>query len=310
MTYAARVAVVILYYQRNDQEMTVACIDSVLASEFQDLIVYLVDACPAPVPPADMERWAGRVVHIPLGKNRGYAGGNNVGIRRALDEGATHIFLLNNDAFLEPESLGHCVSVLDAETDIAVVSPKILYKQSIEPETLVNVAGGEIDLNTCEAKILGDRQPDGSEHNEARDITFASGCALLIRSEVLREIGLFDEDLFLYCEDAEFSHRVIKAGKRIRYAPQAVVWHDHYLVNDRTSPLQRYYLQRNHIYNLKRCLQEDKTRIWLRWTWSTARVTLAYSIKHLQPRLGIATLVGAFDGLFRRMGKRDYWFMR
>lgn len=156
--------------------------------------------------------------------NVGFGRGNNMGIHWAL----THtncevIFLLNNDAFIEPNTIANLKKSMDEHPDAAIVVPRIVHA---EDPTKLWYGGGEVDWRRGSARVPG--VPGSSESKIAmlpRYVTFASGCAMMIRSEVLMQEGGFDPRFFMYEEDLELSLRFQERGWRIWYEPKAVVRH-------------------------------------------------------------------------------------
>ena len=154
--------------------------------------------------------------------NAGFAGGVNRGIRLALEQGAKHIVLLNNDAVADEHWLEELRAVADAEEGVGIVAAKI-----------VAMDGKRIDSTGDFYSIWGFAFPRGRgevdsgqyDSEEMDEIFSASGGASLYSAEMLREIGLFDERFFAYLEDVDISFRGRLAGWKIRYAPKATVRH-------------------------------------------------------------------------------------
>ncbi|MDL1972723.1 MAG: glycosyltransferase family 2 protein, partial [Deltaproteobacteria bacterium] len=172
-------------------------------------------------------------------ENLGFAGGNNIGIRYALKCGADYIWLLNNDAVVEKDTLESSILLaerLKAERQekVGLISSKIYcYKDRAK----VQYNGG---------KPFYKGIPD-KEGELPRSVEFAPCCSLLINRKLLEEIGLLNEDYFLYYEDTEFCIRTLKAGWTIWYNPYSKVYHKGgasiglWL----QSPLSAYYATRN-----------------------------------------------------------------
>ena len=157
-------------------------------------------------------------------ENLGFGRGNNLGIRWAFSNtDCEYIFLLNNDATATPETAGMLESVLDNNPDIGMAAPRIVYSDN--PDILW-YGGGGIKWHKGGVVIYGFRGPsDSREALTAKDVSFASGCAMMLRRAVLEQTGGFDPRFFLYEEDVELCLRVIESGWRIRYVPQTLVFH-------------------------------------------------------------------------------------
>ncbi len=196
------VVVVVLNYRQ--AAMTLRCIDSVRLQG--DVRVLLVDngsgdGC--------LEAFAGAglggVEIIPLGRNLGFAGGMNAGIRAAVDQGADLIWLLNNDAFPQKGCLAGLCDHLRDRPRTALVTPRIRTTEGDDQHV-----GGSIDWSgETSGGLLGVSELGNLMVGRGLWIT---GCAPLIRSEALREVGGFDERFFAYWEDVDLSMRLSGRG--------------------------------------------------------------------------------------------------
>jgi GT2 family glycosyltransferase len=155
-------------------------------------------------------------------RNLGYSGGCNVGIREALQRGAEYIVLLNNDTIVERNFLRELLQEAERYPGAGLVSPKIYYAG--EPDRLWS-AGGKFSLWTGIPAHYGWKEKDRGQCDAARDVTMATGCAVVIRAAALQHVGLLDEVLFGNYDDVDYSVRMLDAGWRIRYAPAARLWH-------------------------------------------------------------------------------------
>lgn len=167
--------------------------------------------------------------------NLGFAGGNNVGINYALNNGSKYILLLNNDLILSNDLLIKLVKFLNDNPKVGLVSPKIyfaegyeFYKNRYSDKDLGKViwyAGGKIDWDNIYTSHIGVDEVDKGQYNEATKTDVANGACLLIRKDVFEKIGLLDEDFFLYWEDADFCQKAIKNKFDVVYYPGVTVWH-------------------------------------------------------------------------------------
>lgn len=175
-------------------------------------------------------------------KNLGFAAGNNVGIKRALTDGAEAIFLLNQDAEIKTNTLELLSGYLEQHFKVAAVQPAILL-----PDSRVNSLGncfhylgfgyaGGYGLSLAKAKTHLSWIKNGSEP------PYVSGAAVLLRAQALNEVGLFDEELFNYHEDLELSFRLRVNGWRLAVEPSAEVIH-HYEFSRSIGKF--YYMERN-----------------------------------------------------------------
>lgn len=184
-------------------------------------------------------------------ENLGFAGGNNVAFRRALADGDEFVYMLNPDTEVEPGFLKEALAVAAMDARIALVQSLVLRHPD---RAIVNTYGNALHyLGFGYAAGDGSRVDDPQVRallTQQRDLPFASGAAALARVAALQAIGLFNEELFLYCEDTELGWRARLAGWRIVFAPQSRVCHK-YEFSRSTS--KYYWLERNRFLVLAWC---------------------------------------------------------
>ncbi len=220
---AAPPSVAIIVLTWNGRDLTLDCLRSLEAVTTPNVRRIVVDnASTDGTVEAIRARYGERVDVLVNTANLGFAGGNNAGIRRALDDGARFVLLLNNDTTVAPDFVDHLLLPMNEPNAIGVTAPKIYFA---EPSTRIWYAGGEISLWKGTARHLGIREIDRGQHDRARDVGYASGCAFLARREVFERVGFLDESYRAYFEDADWCMRAARAGFRIRYTPEARVWH-------------------------------------------------------------------------------------
>lgn len=162
-----------------------------------------------------------RIILLANRRNLLYAGGNNVGIRRALADGCNDVLLLNNDTIADKNMLVELVRAQKQVGD-AILCPKIYYMD--RPDVLW-YAGGKLNLRRARIVHRGIREPDRGQHDRQEETAWATGCALFATRPVIDTTGLLDEEFRLYCEDVDFCLRAHAAGFKTIYVPSAKVWH-------------------------------------------------------------------------------------
>jgi len=148
--------------------------------------------------------------------NLGFSAGNNVGIRFALERMADYVLLLNNDTEVEKDFLTRLVNVAEADKKIGITSPVIFNGHSRQ----IWFSGGRIKW--LRMKTEHEKKTSAEDSYETK---LATGCAMLVRAAVFKEVGLLDEDFFLYWEDTDFSVRVRRSGFKIKVVSGAWVYH-------------------------------------------------------------------------------------
>lgn len=180
------------------------------------------------------------VTFFPSETNTGFAGGNNLGMDRALLEGADYVYLLNGDAKLDPDAIGEAVA--RAESDKTIGSVQSLIRLWQDPET-INVTGGMVHFLGFGFARDNGRHMSASDVAplDGTDITYASGAAVLYRASTLREVGLLEDFYFMYHDDLELGWRIRLAGYRNVLSTRSIAFH-HY--EFRRSIKKLYWMER------------------------------------------------------------------
>ena len=157
---------------------------------------------------------------LSLDRNYGFALGYNLAVSYAKKKYRPgYLLLLNNDAQLDQKTL----EILNLHRDQAeILAPKIYYG---DKKTLW-ACGGEVRLWQGWARNIGQGEADQGQYDQPGAIDFASGCALWLDARVLEKEALFAPEFISYFEDVDFCFRTRKAGFRIRFVPEAVVYHE------------------------------------------------------------------------------------
>lgn len=225
-------------------QMTVEAVASLRkCPEFGDVSVVIVDNGSEDGSLEILRRECGDCTVIDAGANLGFSGGNNVGIRHALANGAKWILLLNNDTLVHSDFLRPLIAA--ASDGKTLATPKILCGENSE---CIWYGGGHVDYRRGGFY----HETDAASSAVARDVTFASGCCLLIPAKFFSEHGLMDESYFLYYEDSALCLTALAAGYRIRYVPESVIRHRVSATIGADSALTAYYGTRNRLMVLSR----------------------------------------------------------
>lgn len=192
-----------------------------------------------------------------LDQNYGFAKGNNMGIRKALDEGADYVFVVNNDVDLDSSALNQLFNFMESNNSAGAASPLIYFAKGYEfhknrykenqKGKVVWAAGGKIDwLNIYGSNRRVDEVDEGSDTKPIK-IDFASGAAVLYSSKALNDVGFFDENYFMYLEDMDLSVRMSKKQYFSYLVPGSVVWHKVSQSSAIGGSLNDYYISRNRL---------------------------------------------------------------
>lgn len=154
-------------------------------------------------------------------RNLGFAGGVNTGIRYLLGKDVSYVGLLNNDAIADKDWAASLVERMKVNRKAGIVTSKIVDKEGSHIDSV-----GDYYTAWGLPYPEGRDQKDAQQFNEAREVFAGSGGASVYRADMLREIGLFDEDFFAYYEDVDLSFRAQLAGWKVWFEPKAIVYHD------------------------------------------------------------------------------------
>ncbi len=248
-----KIAIIVLNY--NGLQNTLECIDSIglQTQKGINLETIVVDNASKDQSTVTLKKIKD-IVLIANKNNLGYSGGNNVGIKYALENKADYICVINNDVKLEKDLI---INLLKSAKN-SIVSPKIYFypgfefhKKRYKKSCLGKViwyAGGFIDWNNVIGIHRGVDEVDQGQYDKTEEVEYATGACIFAKSDVFKKVGLFDERYFLYLEDMDFSLRTKKMGYRIIFEPKAILWHKNAAsAGGSGSKIQDYYISRNRL---------------------------------------------------------------
>lgn len=230
-------------------------------------------------------------------KNTGFAEGNNIGIRYALENlDPDYVLLLNNDTVVDNEFLVEMLKISESNNKIGIVGPKIYYYD--EPDRIW-FAIGKISWKFCRGLNIGYNELDNGQYNDITEAEYISGCAFLIKREVINRIGLLDKRFFLYFEEIDWTLRASKLGYKSVFAPKGKIWHK---ISKSGGGIKGkiglYYITRNRWLFMKRWA--NKTDLLFFIVYQVASVfilPLFLSIYYKKSELFIAYYRGLFNGI-------------
>lgn len=236
---APTVGVVVSNY--NGWQDTLKCLASLEQQTFQNFEIILLDDASTNDSVEHLQRALdARCIFLPQQNNLGFAAANNLGMRRALADGVSWVMLLNSDTVCDPCLLQN---LLDNTRPGAVSGPKMLFLNESEK---LWFAGGEMNGETFEIVHFGGGKQDAPRYSIPKQVGFLTFCCVLIPRGVIEQIGYLNEELFMYCEDAEYCARLKAAGIALWYLPQAKLWHG--AGGTAGGMLSVYYITRNTLY--------------------------------------------------------------
>jgi GT2 family glycosyltransferase len=234
---APTVFTIILNY--NNYSDTIETIESVLSLEYDANSVLLVENSSDKAIIRKIRIQFPDLAIIENKKNLGYAGGNNIGIQKAIASGADYIFLLNNDVRLEKDVLNKCVSAMEKSPGCAACQPMIV---TFENKEIIWSAGTQLYFGYPRLFLKGTKiQKNGIKISPFGLV----GCAILFRRSALQQTGLFDESLFLLHEETDWCIRAKKMNFSLLIISNALVCHKISTTIGMFSKMYLYYIGRN-----------------------------------------------------------------
>ena len=244
--------------------------------------------------PEMVEREFPDVRLIRLDENRGFSGGNNVGLE---DLAADHAFLLNSDALCEPGAIDALVAYADAHPDAGMIGPKVLNPDGSLQFSCRRWPTPSAGLfrNVWVGRFFPGNRPAADylmrdfDHASVRDVDWLSGCALFVTRKCIEAIGLLDgETFFFYCEDMDWCLRAHQAGFGVRYVPGSTVIHKIGGSSDRVADRMIMEHSRSMVRFWRKHAAFFRGRVpaWagaLVVPWAVLRAGVRITRRHLQP---------------------------
>jgi len=285
----------------NSAEYTLRCVSSIERGDFKDYRIYVVDNASADNSLETLSRLGNSVQLIANKSNDGWAGGGNVGVKAAMADGCEHIFLLNNDAEVQVDTIGRLVAAGDALGPSVVLGSLVIDKPTEEIQFL----GTEIDPGSGTPRWFNQTADAHLVRQDYIPSATIHGAALFARADHFRKVGLFDERFFLNFDDTDWCTRAIKAGLRCMVVTLAMV--EHFTsgsIGGVESPLQFYFLYRNELlFGRKHCSPRQRLVIVARMARAFLRtVRREMTARPRAFRQTRAAVRGVLDFVLRRFG--------
>lgn len=281
----------------NGGDHTLRCLDSLRQASLRPALVIVVDNGSTDGSVSRIQERFPEVVVIEAKENRGYAGGNNLGIEFAMSRGADAVLLLNNDIELDEECVAKLAAELGADR-VGAVGPLVLFPSGPKQRPRIWAAGGEVTHRENVSRLRGNGAEQNGRFTEPEAVDYLPGCAILIKRSVLERIGLLDESFFCYMEDVDYGRRIEEAGFENRFVPAARAIHDASAsTGGGYTPGRKYMNAVNSVRYLRR---HPSARGWFGFVvfdvllWP---LCLANAIVKGRPSAAFAKLRGLFDGL-------------
>ena len=300
MTQTPPVGIVIVSYKglADTQE----CLRSLKGLRYPNYFTVVVDQDSGDGTPDAVRGEFPDVVMVENPRNDGFAGGNNRGVRVAIEQGAEYVFLLNNDTTVAPDLLEPLIGQMLADPKIGIVGPLMLY---FDTPTMVWSAGGKMD-GRGQSILMGEGTDAGSVDPAPRDVDFIVGCGLLARRAVWDEAGGLDERYFIYYEESDLCAGAKRQGWRVVLVPESRLWHKVSRTFGPGSDFTLYYMRRNVLMYLRRNSPRPRQAVAAAFL-DSLRLAAVWTVQGKRGRAGV--LLRALGDFARgRMGKAGFAF--
>ena len=256
-----KLAIVIINW--NSFDLTSDTLVSLSSTSYKNYDIIVVDNFSTDNSAAQLEKDFPSIILLKSDENKGFTGGNNLGFDYAINEGYEYVMMLNNDVAVESDFLEPLVVKLDMDEKIGGVQPLIYFYHDRE---LIWNAGSRYNAIFGIPYILGYYRKDKGQlqRKKQKSIDWITGCAFMIRTEVLKKVGVLKQDFFIYYEDVDLSFRIKEAGYALAYEASSVVYHKTGMSHKSKEKLKEGYLNpkvhylnaRNRLFVLKEYTQK------------------------------------------------------
>ena len=258
-----KLAIVILNW--NGAAMLRRYLPSVLQHSREEATVYVADNASTDDSVALLKAQFPEVKLILLERNWGFADGYN----KALEQvEAQYYLLLNSDIEVSPSWLTPMLRFMDAHEDVAACQPKLRSVAEPEKFEYAGGSGGYIDrygYPFCRGRLFDSVEQDSGQYDDAADVLWATGAALLIRARIYKEVGGLDGRFFAHSEEIDMCWRIRLRGYRVVCLPESVVYHVGGGTLPKANPMKTFLNFRNNLTMLYKCLPENELRSVMRW---------------------------------------------
>jgi len=294
------VAVVVLSW--NGKDDTLQCLASLADVEYEPLEVIVVDNGSIDGSPEAVEAGFPAAMVIRMGENAGFSGGVNTGIEAAIGRGADAVLLLNNDMVVEPAFLGPLVSAA-VDPGVAAACSQILFAAA--PDRVWYAGATFRPRRGHHGRNIGFGEPPVPPSVQPYRVDCACGGAMLMSRAAIDAIGPFDEELFAYREDLDWSLRAARAGQRVVVVPASVVRHRvSASTGGESSPTSLYYDVRNGLVVSERYAPLGRVRTSLRRAESVLAHLAQGAMSRRRVEAARAVLAGWRDARRGHLGRR------
>lgn len=231
----------------NQLEVTFDFLESLRKISYPNYEVIIVDNASKENPSKDIKKRFPEVDLIVSKENLGFAGGNNLGIRAAKGK---YFMMLNNDTEVDSGFLEPLVQKMENDPEIGMVGSKVMFYY--KPKIIQYAGATPMTKYTATSYFIGYGQKDKGQFDNDCSTPFASGAAMMASRKICEVVGLMAEFFFLYYEELDWQERIRKAGYKIYFVPESLIFHKESISVGKASALQAYWQTRNRLLLIRR----------------------------------------------------------
>jgi len=250
-------SVAIIIVNWNNYKDTSQCLDSIRSIDYPNYQLIVVDNGSKDKSDDNLYKNYPEIILLKNYENLGFTGGCNKGIKYALENNFRYLMLLNNDTIVTNTFLTSLVEFIESDDKIGAIQPKIMFNHD---RNLIWNASGSFNAFLTKTTTLGENEIDQGQFDNSRQTDWITGCCFLIRTSVVKKIGLLDQRFFAYYEDTDWSMKIQQLGLKMFYEPMSVIYHkvgmsdkNHGPHNEgNVSPFSHYLGVKNHLFLVRR----------------------------------------------------------
>ncbi len=291
----------------NQKDHVLRCLESLVKLDYPNFEIVVVDNGSVDgTYEAVRARFPG-VAIVRHAENLGCAEGVNGEIRYAIRARADYLFIIGNDATVEPSALRELVSAIDAKPQIGLAFPKVYYADSDKKIWFARGAKiSEIDWWRGQLRGFIQNVEDKGQYDSPEEANLYPGGFCLVRMAAVHKAGLLDPGYFIYYDDTEWLMRIHRAGYSGRYVPEAKTWHKPGSAFGVESSAFHYYRTRNRLYFFETYSPKGRFLLFfLYFLYDFFWNTLYRLWRSGCPEQARAAILGFVDYLRRKKGSRN-----
>lgn len=245
MESAALVSLITVNY--NQSVVTSQLLDTLMGLTYSNYEIIVVDNGSTKESPNWLQEKYPSINLVKTGENLGFAGGNNAGIKASKGE---YLLFVNNDTEVPPGFVEPIVKLMESDSTIGMVSPKIKF---FNQPSIIQYAGfTKMSAITVRNRAIGYLCKDKGDYDVTKETYSIHGAAMMVKREVIDKVGLMPEIYFLYYEEHDWAQMAIKEGYKLYYCPLSYILHKESVSTGKESSLKTYYLNRGRlIYTIR-----------------------------------------------------------